>query len=864
MSTTGWRLLAGGAFKRQIVLVFVLGFLCLFSALVAYLVRTQSQNLYEENHNAARGLAHSLAVSSRSWVLANDLVGLEEVIVSFANYPHLHYAMVLSPTGRVLAHTDPTKIGLFVHDATSEVLLRPPTGLHQILVDDPETIDVAVPIPLGERHVGWARVALGRKSIQADLHTVGMRSATFIGLATALALLASVLIANRLSRRIAALVRVADSVRAGDTSVRADMAGTTDEVALLAASFNRMLDALEQNQQALRTASRYSRSLIEAHLDPLLVVGRDGKISDLNRATETVTGRSRQALIGTDFADHCTAPEQAHELFVQALASEQVTDRALSIRHVDGHITNVLYNAGIFRSASGEVLGVLAAARDVTERQRLDEEMRRYKDRLEAEVQQRTADLVLARNAAEAANQAKSAFLANMSHELRTPLNAVLGFSNMMRKDPLLPERQRQNLDIINRSGEHLLTLINDVLDMAKIEAGRVQLQQLPFDLGALVRDVTDMMQIRAQEKGLQLLIDQDSEFPRYIVGDEARLRQVLINLLGNAVKFTDQGGVSIRLGTRQNQQSHLVIEVEDSGPGIAPEDQERIFQPFTQIGEQGINKGTGLGLTITRQFVQLMQGQITLHSTPGIGSVFRIELPLQPAAEADMRHPDAIQHGDVLGLAPGQQHWRILIVEDQRDNQVLLSQLLGSMGFEWRISENGAKGVQMFQEWHPDFIWMDHRMPVMDGVEATRRIRQLPGGKEVKIVAVTASALQEQKAELLAVGMDDFVRKPYRSSEIFDCMAKHLGVRYIYEGLPEADDSPAMALSAEMFANVPDAVCQQLQQALESLENERIDAALQAVTAQDATLGKVLRRLVGNFDYPAILNTLEARSHVP
>lgn len=867
MSAATWQRVTygviGGAFKRQIVLVFALGFLCLFSALVAYLVRAQSQNLYQENHNAAQGLAQSLAVSSRSWVLANDLMGLEEVIVSFASYPGLHYAMVLSPTGRVLAHTDPSKMGLFIHDETSKTLLQAPNGAYQRLADDAQLIDLAVPIALGERHLGWARVALGRESIQADLRAVVIRSMVFIGLATALALLASALIANRLARRIAALVRVADKVRNGDSSVRADLSGAVDEVTLLAESFNRMLDALEQNQQALRTASRYSRSLIEAHLDPLLVVNSAGKITDLNHAAESITGRSRQALLGTDFAEHCTESAQAHELFVQALASEQVTDRALSIRHVDGHITHVLYNAGIFRNALGEVLGVLAAARDVTERQRLTEEMRRYKDRLEAEVQQRTADLVLARNAAEAANQAKSAFLANMSHELRTPLNAVLGFSNMMRRDPQLPERLRQNLDIINRSGEHLLTLINDVLDMAKIEAGRVQLQQLPFDLGALVRDVTDMMQIRAQEKGLHLLIDQDSEFPRYIVGDEARLRQVFINLLGNAIKFTEQGGVSIRLGTRQNERAHLVIEVEDSGPGIAPQDQEGIFLPFTQVGEQGINKGTGLGLTITRQFVQLMHGSITLHSTVGVGSVFRIELPLQAASEADIQRPEALQHGEVLGLASGQQPWRILIVEDQRDNQVLLSQLLGTVGFEWRISENGAKGVQMFQEWHPDFIWMDHRMPVMDGVEATRRIRQLPGGKEVKIVAVTASALQEQKAELLAAGMDDFVRKPYRSSEIFDCMAKHLGVRYLYEGLPEVDDDAATALSAEMFASLPDALCQQLQQALESLENEAIDLALQAVAGHDATLGKILRRLVGNFDYPTILNTLQTRLHV-
>ena len=292
----------------------------------------------------------------------------------------------------------------------------------------------------------------------------------------------------------------------------------------------------------------------------------------------------------------------------------------------DGQVFPIEINANHFESGGRSYN--LALVRDITERKRAEEELRRYKDQLEETVQQRTSELLLARDAAETANKAKSVFLANISHELRTPLNAILGFSSLMRREPDVSPSQQERLDIINRSGEYLLTLINDVLEMAKIEAGRLQLESAPFDLGAMVRDVADMMRLRAEEKGLRLLLDQSSAFPRHIKGDEARLRQILINLTANAVKFTSHGGVTIRLGLRRDDRPHLLIEVEDSGVGIKPEDQKRLFQPFVQLGEPAAQKGTGLGLTITRQFVELMGGSIGVASTPGKGSIFRVELP--------------------------------------------------------------------------------------------------------------------------------------------------------------------------------------------------------------------------------------------
>ena len=512
------------------------------------------------------------------------------------------------------------------------------------------------------------------------------------------------------------------------------------------------------------------------------------------------------------------------------------------------------------RDERGRVACLCGTLQDVTEQQLLIEGL---KNRT-AQLRERTAELLIARDAAEAANKAKSVFLANMSHELRTPLNAILGFSSLMRREPDVSPSQRETLDIINRSGEYLLTLINDVLEMAKIEAGRLQLEAAPFDLGAMVRDVADMMRLRAEEKGLRLRLDQSSAFPRYIKGDQARLHQILVNLVGNAVKFTGHGGVTIRLGLRRDGGPHLLMEVEDTGIGIKPEDQKRLFQPFVQLGEPAAQKGTGLGLTITRQFVELMGGSIGVESTPGRGSIFRVELPVELAEEAHIRSlPAAAQAGEVCGLMPGQAQFRILVTEDQRENQLLLMKLMADIGIDARLAENGKRCVELFQEWQPHLIWMDRRMPVMDGIEATRQIRQLPGGGEVKIVAVTASAFLEQRQKLLDAGMDDFVRKPYRIHEIYDCLARHLGVKYLYRsGAPEAGAGAPVALTPAMLAVLPAALREELRDALASLDSERIGAIIQQAREADVDLGRALAHLAENFDYLAIMNALEPGTH--
>ncbi len=668
---------------------------------------------------------------------------------------------------------------------------------------------------------------------------------------------------------------------------------SSDEVGNLVGRFADMRDAILGYQTKLRTSEHQFRTLAGNLPDIVARFDTDCRCTYVNPEFERVSRMPAAALLDKTPAEVRGVSGANAALLKEKLAAAMASGEAcrIDLSWIEGG-KPVYWFVRILPefSASGTVVSALAIGCDITERKRAEDALRRYQDELEQTVLKRTAELSLARDAAEAANKAKSTFLANMSHELRTPLNAVLGFSSLMRREPGITAGQREKLDIINRSGEHLLTLINDVLEMAKIEACRLHLEIAPLDLGRVMRDVAGMMDIRAREKGLLLLLDQSSSFPRYIKGDEARLRQILVNLTGNAVKFTKEGGVTIRLGMRPEDPrssspeggsankpcssspeggsavKHLIIEVEDTGPGIAPEDQSRLFQPFVQLAESSMQKGTGLGLAITRQFVELMGGTISLESTPGKGSIFRIELPVELVAEAAAGiEPEGAQAGEICGLEPGQPEFRILIAEDQRDNQVLLMRLMADIGLAARLAENGGQCVAMFEEWHPHLIWMDRRMPVMDGVEATRRIRELAGGREVKIVAVTASAFREERQLLLDAGMDDFVRKPYHSSEIYDALARHLGVKYLYRsGLAQAKPAGPIVLTPEKLAGLPAVMRQELRDALLSLDSERIAAAIQKVSGADAELGLTLARLAETFDYSPVLNALEAQDAPP
>jgi signal transduction histidine kinase/CheY-like chemotaxis protein len=479
--------------------------------------------------------------------------------------------------------------------------------------------------------------------------------------------------------------------------------------------------------------------------------------------------------------------------------------------------------------------------------------------RTEMELRKQTEkELLRAKQKAETANQAKSTFLANMSHELRTPLNAVLGFSELMTRDPETNQKQNENLSVINRSGQHLLGLINDVLDMSKIEAGRTELEPVPSDLRLLLQDIGDMFKQRAEEKELEFNLQLQADLPAYILLDVSKFRQVLINLLGNAVKFTETGSVTLRTDIKalSDNSWQLYFEIEDTGPGIPAEEQETIFIAFVQTGHSPAKQqGTGLGLAISRQFIQLMGGDITVESTQGKGSLFRFEIPVEATDEA----PTTQIEQRVVGLAANEPEWRILIVEDEADNRLLIQRLLESVGFTVREAVNGEEAIQQYQDWQPQLIWMDMRMPVMDGYEATRRIRALPGGKEVKILALTASVFKEQEGKIIEAGCDAVLHKPYNEAEIFTAIAEHLELQYAYEETSETLNKQDVSKPVvEDLQRLPDEWLDELLSAARLGDTEMMLSLTETLDAEHAEAKAKLVHFIKEFQIEYLIKILE------
>jgi signal transduction histidine kinase/CheY-like chemotaxis protein/ligand-binding sensor domain-containing protein len=510
----------------------------------------------------------------------------------------------------------------------------------------------------------------------------------------------------------------------------------------------------------------------------------------------------------------------------------------------------------------------------------------RRNEELEARIAERTAELEASeRRAVESerraveANLAKSVFLSNMSHELRTPLNAVIGFTQLMARDPSLGGAHRENIESIQRSGEHLLGLINDVLSIAKIEAGRLTLEEQTYDLRRMLETVDDIIRARAEAKGLAQVFDVDASVPRLVRGDEGKLRQVLVNLLGNAVKFTDRGRVALRAGWADGRAS---FEVEDTGRGIAADEMATLFEAFQQTAAgRESREGTGLGLVISRNIVRLMGGDITVRSRVGEGTTFALDVRLPVSTE----EVPAEERRRVVAVEPSPERWRVLVVDDVADNRRLLVQLLATVGIRAREASNGREAVDVWADWRPDLIFMDMRMPVMDGREATREIRrrEVASGQwsvvseeesrgsqpepsstdhwplttdHCVIVALTASAFEQEQAEILAGGCDDYVPKPYRDATVFEKLAEHLGARLVYEQEPAAAGNDGSLVG---LAELPAEVVRDLGEALVQGDLELAGAAVDRIAELTPDLGVTLRAMVRAYQFDEILACLPA-----
>ncbi|MBE9183533.1 response regulator [Microcoleus sp. LEGE 07076] len=535
---------------------------------------------------------------------------------------------------------------------------------------------------------------------------------------------------------------------------------------------------------------------------------------------------------------------------------------------------------------------------------------------LEQRVRERTAELAVAKDKAEVANQAKSAFLANMSHELRSPLNAILGFSQLMTRSQTLSPEHQENISIISSSGEHLLTLINNVLDLSKIESGRTTLNPKKFDLYQLLNDLEDMFQLKADDKHLWLVFDHSADVPQYVETDELKLRQILINLLNNALKFTKKGGVAVtvsrQLSAKNSKQEgervypsklskntniaannseisqiicsentsyaatnnglgsayslFLHFEVKDTGPGIAANELDNLFEAFvqTQTGKDS-QEGTGLGLPISRKFVELMGGEMSVSSTVGKETNFKFDIQVFAVDSSEIETTKTTRN--VIALAPNQHPYRILIVDDKPLNRQLLIKLLKPLNFELREATNGEEAIKIWDIWEPHLIWMDMRMPVMDGYEATKYIKGTIKGQATAVIALTASVLEEERAVILSAGCDAFMRKPFREADIFDAMHKQIGVRYIYEDPGQANLSAIQEQDSEMteadFVKLPDSLVADLKLAILNADMDLIESSIEQIRLKDTVTASAIANCIENFEYDKVLKLIsQANSH--
>lgn len=596
-------------------------------------------------------------------------------------------------------------------------------------------------------------------------------------------------------------------------------------------------------EQAIKASEERYRAIVEDQTELICRVRPDGTILFVNDAYCRFFGKRLEDLVGNVY--HPIVYEADQELVEQQLQALTLENPVVVIENrvvAQGQIRWTQWNNRLISNGPGQMIEYQGVGRDITDRKLVELELQRAKE------------------AAEMANQAKSMFLANMSHELRTPLNVILGFAQVLQRTPTLPADQLETLQIIRRSGEHLLGLINDILDLSKIEAGRISLENSQVDCWALLRSLRDMLFQRAESKGLWFQMEIAPEVPRYIMIDAQKLRQILLNLLSNAIKFTEQGTVTLRVWTEENSKQPnadaplLCFDVEDTGIGIAPDDRERIFEAFVQGNSpECMPEGTGLGLTITLRFVQLMGGELLVESTPGVGSVFHLRLPLELVQEPNPALLEPSQR--LMELAAGQPTYRILVVDDHPDNRQLLVRFMTQWHFEVREAANGLEALEQVREWHPHLIWMDIRMPLMDGYETTQCIRLDPACHSTVIIALTAFASKDDRTLALAAGCNDYVMKPFHEEELLYKMAAHLELRLEpVEGPPCRDEVVPARLTPECLQGFSREWVMALHQAALNCDDEVAGQLIRQLGKEHEAIAPQLGRLVQNYQFPQIL----------
>jgi PAS domain S-box-containing protein len=515
---------------------------------------------------------------------------------------------------------------------------------------------------------------------------------------------------------------------------------------------------LEAISYSLKLASQYSRSLIEASRDPLVTISPAGKITDMNEAFARITDISREKLTGSDFFNYFTDTQKAREVYQEIFAKGFAADYPLTIR--DGKLTDVLFNGSVYKDEKGNVVGAVVVARDITEQKRIETEL--IEARVFAELA--TGLAMDAKSKAESATQiaenavkAKQQFLSNMSHEIRTPMNAIIGFTKVILKTDL-SAKQKEYLTAIKMSGDALIVLINDILDLAKVDAGKMTFEQIPFKMSMSIAAMVHLFEPKIQEKNLQLVKEYDNRIPEVLIGDPVRLHQIISNLVSNAVKFTTKGKITVSAHLLSEDDEKVTIEfaVIDTGIGIPESKMSTIFENFQQAtsGTSRLYGGTGLGLSIVKQLIEPQGGNIKVKSNVDKGSTFSFTLSFQKTND------DAESESEILEMDTGIKNIKVLVVEDIALNQLLMKTLLDDFGFERDVAANGKIAIEKLQTKSFDIILMDLQMPEMNGFDTTEYIRTKMNS-QIPIIALTADVTTVDLAKCKAVGMNDYISKP-------------------------------------------------------------------------------------------------------
>ena len=615
----------------------------------------------------------------------------------------------------------------------------------------------------------------------------------------------------------------------------------------------------KQAEDALQASEEKFRQIVSNIPNAVSIMDMNLRFTYMSMGIQNILGYTPEEIMALPL-DRILTPESlafAGKTFQEAIKHNadggnhrQVLILPIEYYHKNGSIVMGENTMTFLRNANGDPVGILSVAADISERKHAEAKLKEAKD------------------VAEAANRSKSVFLANMSHEIRTPMNAILGFAQLMQRDPSLSTQSHEHLDIINRSGEHLLALINDILEMSKIEAGRTVFVPTTFDLHALLYDLERMFRLRTDAKNLRFLVEEVGHIPQWVITDEGKLRQVLINLLGNSVKFTEDGGISLLVGGKVKNADtvNLLFEVEDTGPGMADDEIGRLFQAFEQTRSGLKSGGTGLGLALSRGFIELMGGTISVTSKVGKGSIFRFNIPVQEDIEEHAAKQEVKQR--VLCIKPGRDEIRILIADDRETNRLLLSQMLAVVGFVTRDAVNGAETVQMTHEWKPQMVLMDMAMPVMDGYEATRKIKESPDIRNTAIIAVTASAFEEDKQRILAAGADGYLSKPFKDAELFEIIGRLTGVEYMYEetGTEEKPSETAddKALMRKAVASLSPDIVSRLRNAVESADFDLLNELARQLAIDHPTFAQRTQEMASRYEYEALIEIFSSKEDEP